>query len=155
MYIQLQTYRTSEWKNCWASLRLMLWTKWSHIHFLLCTYVLLILCCYRYHWFILTVLARSCYVVVCGRGFTGGRVGALALRPLAGVLALSWLVLARLDRLLCLARPVRLVGGVHAAPHAAAKLQPPHVPNHGGGIERLLERNEDKETQSFHFAPIS
>ena len=67
----------------------------------------------------------NCYVVFC----VIGCVSALALRCLARVLALARL-----------ARPGRQVGGVHAAPHAAAKLQPPHVPNHGGGIERLLER---------------
>lgn len=46
-----------------------------------------------------------------------------------------------------LARPGRWVGGVHAAPHAAAKLQAPHVPHHGGGIEGLLAvgRKQDEK----------
>lgn len=108
------------------------------------TYVLLTFWCHWHHWIILTILVGSCYVVIDGRDLAGDSAGALALRRLAGILALSRLVLARLALalgwLLRLTRPSRWVGRINAAPHAAAKLQPPHVPNHGSGIERLLWR---------------
>lgn len=88
---------------------------------------------------ILTFFARSCHVVVCGWWFAGCCAGRLVLRWLAAVLALARLDLQeRLERLLRLARPGWRVGGIHAAPHAAAKLQASHMPHHGRGVECLL-----------------
>lgn len=79
----------------------------------------------------LTFLPRGCYIVVHRGGFTGRRV-----QVLAGVLGRGRLVAVPLRR-------PRRVGGVHAAAHAAAELQPPHVADHGGGVERLLMREKE------------
>lgn len=83
----------------------------------------------------LTFLTSGCYAVIYGSGFTGRRVQVLALRRLAGVLGRGELALVPLDW----PRPARRV---HAAPRAAAELQPPHVAHHGGGVESLLMREK-------------
>lgn len=87
----------------------------------------------------LTFLTSSCYIVIYGSGFTGRHVQVLAGRRPAGVWGRGRLVVVPL-RWPGLAWPV---GSVHAAPHAAAELQPPHVADHGGGVERLLMRENE------------
>lgn len=84
---------------------------------------------------LLTFFARSCHVIVCGGRFARVRARRQAsVQPCLDLLdLLDWL-----DWFLCLTWPDWWVGGIHAAPHAAAKLQAPHVPHHGGGIEGLL-----------------
>ncbi|TNN35428.1 hypothetical protein EYF80_054405 [Liparis tanakae] len=119
---------------------------------------------------VLTFLAGRRQVVIRRRGFAGGRVGALALRRLADALALALvlvlalvlalvlvLALALVLALVLARRPLPLrVGAVHAAPHAAAQLQPPHVADHGGGVERLLEGGRKWEEGLMNYrCPMS
>lgn len=87
----------------------------------------------------LTFLTSSRYIVIYGSGFTRRRVQVLAGRRPAGVWGWGGLVGVPLRRP-GLARPA---GSLHAAPHAAAELQPPHVAHHGGGVERLLMREKE------------
>lgn len=86
----------------------------------------------------LTFFAGGGHVVVYGGVFAAGAVS---------ILALSCVVLTRL--VLVLGWPRRLtgpgVGGVHAAAHAAAELQPPHVAHHSCGVEGLLQRDQENK----------
>lgn len=58
-----------------------------------------------------------------------------------GVWCCDWCGVGRYSWSLVRVQYAVLVGGarlVHAAPHATAQLQSPHVANHGRGIEGLL-----------------